>query len=62
MIIRYLTVVEKYELGGHKKGAFRKIFERHERDVGNHSWISHNDGTGDMYMSPNFRVLNSKEV
>jgi hypothetical protein len=36
------------------------MFGRKEPDVGNQSWICHNEGIGDMYISPNFGVLNSK--
>ena len=36
------------------------MFESNETDVGNQIWICHNEGIDDMYISPNFRVLNSK--
>jgi hypothetical protein len=38
------------------------MFERNEPDVGNQSWICHNERIGDMYeyVSPNFGVLNCK--
>jgi len=58
-ILEY-CLVAKCKLREPKNGVFGKMFESNETDVGNQIWICHNEGIDDMYISPNFRVLNSK--